>query len=228
MLQSGNVDNIDAYRFMNDSMEAVKTSAYRRYNLAVAMVQTGDEQKGLSLLDLVGRLKASDSDLLVLRDKANLALGWHFLKEKQGMTAMGILGRVRSEGRYSSTALLGMGWAQLAPAGERLARVRLSSDTDNNAVESLPAPLKNSLTQLGVLEPEMRGEVGPKSFTQDTAPLDRQDGLRRALQFWTVLAERDARDPGSAGRFAGRCVCLRWSLPGCQCARRLCACHCCS
>ena len=195
VLQSGNVDSVDAYRYMNDSVEAVRTSAYRRFNLAVAMVHSGDEVKGLSLLDLVGRLKSSDGDLLALRDKANLTLGWHFLQARQGTTAMGILGRVRSEGRYSSTALLGMGWAQLAPAGEKLARVRLSNDTDSSAAESLPAPLKNSLTQLGVLEPEMRGEVGPKSFTQDTAPLDRQDGLRRALKFWTVLAERDARNP---------------------------------
>ncbi|MDB5976518.1 MAG: hypothetical protein JWR07_3278 [Nevskia sp.] len=195
VLQSGNVDSVDAYRYMNDSVEAVRTSAYRRFNLAVAMVHSGDEVKGLSLLDLVGRLKGSDGDLLALRDKANLTLGWHFLEAKQGTSAMGILGRVRSEGRYSSTALLGMGWAQLAPAGEKLARVRLSDDTDTRAVESLPAPLKNSLTQLGVLEPEMRGEVGPKSFTQDSPPLDRQDGLRRALQFWNILAGRDTRDP---------------------------------
>lgn len=194
VLQSGNVDSVDAYRYMNDSVEAVRTSAYRRFNLAVAMVHSGDEVKGLSLLDLVGRLKGSDGDLLALRDKANLTLGWHFLQAKQGATAMGILGRVRSEGRYSSTALLGMGWAQLAPAGEKLARVRLSNDLDNSA-DPLPAPLKNSLTQLGVLEPEMRGEVGPKSFTRDGPPKDRQDGLRRALKFWTVLAERDNRDP---------------------------------
>ncbi len=194
VLQSGNVDSVDAYRYMNDSVEAVRTSAYRRFNLGVAMVHSGDEVKGLSLLDLVGRLKGSDGDLLALRDKANLTLGWHFLQAKQGATAMGILGRVRSEGRYSSTALLGMGWAQLAPAGQKLARVRLSSDIDNSA-DPLPAPLKNSLTQLGVLEPEMRGEVGPKSFTRDGPPKDRQDGLRRALKFWTVLAERDSRNP---------------------------------
>ena len=194
VLQSGNVDSVDAYRYMSDSVEAVRTSAYRRFNLAVAMVHSGDEMKGLSLLDLVGRLKGSDGDLLALRDKANLTLGWHFLQAKQGATAMGILGRVRSEGRYSSTALLGMGWAQLAPAGQKLARVRLSNDLDN-AADPLPAPLKNSLTQLGVLEPEMRGEVGPKSFTRDGPPKDRPDGLRRALRFWTVLAERDNRDP---------------------------------
>lgn len=193
VLQSGNVDSIDAYRYMNDSMEAVRTSAYRRFNLAVAMVQSGDEVKGLSLLDLVGRLKGSDSDLLALRDKANLTLGWHFLQAKQGATAMGILGRVRSEGRYSSKALLGMGWAQLAPAGEKLARVRLVDDIDNGA-NPLPAPLKNSLTQLGVLEPEMRGEVGPKNFTQDKPPVNRQDALERALGFWNLLAQRDAGD----------------------------------
>ena len=194
VLQGSGGDSVDAYRYMNDSTEAVRTSAYRRFNLAVAMVQSGDEVKGLSLLDLVGRLKGSDGDLQALRDKANLTLGWHFLRAKQGATAMGILGRVRSEGRYSSPALLGMGWAQLAPAGEKMARVRLSNEMDNSA-DPLPASLKNSLTQLGVLEPEMKGEVGPHSFTQDRPPTDRQDGLRRALTFWNLLAERDSGDP---------------------------------
>ena len=194
VLQSGNVDTVDAYRYMNDSIEAVRTSTYRRFNLAVAMVRSGDELKGLSLLDLVGRLKGNDSELSALRDKANLTLGWHFLQAKQGTTAMGVLGRVRSEGRYSSKALLGMGWAQLAPAGEKLARVRLSNDMDTTA-DPLPAALKNSLAQLGVLEPEMRGEVGPRNFAQDKPPTDRQDGLLRALQFWNLLAERDPRDP---------------------------------
>jgi hypothetical protein len=196
VLQSGNVDSDDAYRFMQDSVEAVRTSAYRRFNLAVAMVQSGDAVKGLSLLDLVGRLRSSDGDLLTLRDKANLMLGWHFLRNKQGGTAIGILGRVRSDGQYSSTALLGMGWAQLQPAGKKLARVRLGEDSDDATNPlAIPASIKNSLSQLGVLEPEMRGEVGPHSFSQDKPPANREDGLRRALQFWQRLTQRDANEP---------------------------------
>jgi hypothetical protein len=193
-LQRGNVESIDAYRYMDQSVEAVRTSAFRRYNLAMAMVHQGDEARGLSLLDLVGRLKSGDSELLSLRDKANLALGWHFLRDKQGATAMGILGRVRSEGRLSDRALLGMGWAQLEPGGRKFERTRLDSDAED-PLDPLPAPVRNSLIQLGVLEPETRGEVGPRNFTREKPAATREEGFRRALSFWSYLAGHDPRDP---------------------------------
>ncbi len=195
VLQSGNVDSDDAYRFMQDSIEAVRTSAYRRFNLAVAMVQSGQLEKGLSLLDLVGRLKSTDDELLAIRDKANLMLGWHFLRARQGITAMGMLGRVRSDGQYSSAAVLGMGWAELAPPGKKLARVHLGDDTDADAnILALPAALKNSLSRLGVLEPELRGAVEPGRFASDRPARDPQEAMRRALKIWNLLPERDTQD----------------------------------
>jgi hypothetical protein len=193
-LRDGNAERIDAYRYMDQSVEAVRTAAFRRFNLAVAMVHEGDEARGLSLLDLVGRLKSGDSELLALRDKANLTLGWHFLRDKQGATAMGILGRVRSEGRFSGRALLGMGWAELEPGGKRFERVRIDNDADD-PLNPLPAPVRNSLIQLGVFEPEMRGEVGPKNFSRERPAATREEGLRRALSYWNYLAERDPREP---------------------------------
>jgi hypothetical protein len=193
-LHSGNDERIDAYRYMDQSVEAVRTGAFRRYNLAVAMIHEGDAARGLSLLDLVGRLKSGDSELLALRDKANLTLGWHFLREKQGATAMGILGRVRSEGRYAAPALLGMGWAELEPGGRKFERVRIENDADD-PLNPLPAAVRNSLIQLGVFEPETRGEVGPRSFSREKPAATREEGLRRALSFWNYLAQRDAREP---------------------------------
>jgi len=193
-LRNGNDERIDAYRYMDQSVEAVRTAAYRRFNLAVAMVHEGDTARGLSLLDLVGRLKGSDSELLALRDKANLTLGWHFLRDKQGATAMGILGRVRSEGRLSGRALLGMGWAELEPGDKKFERVRITNDADD-PLNPLPAPVRNSLIQLGVFEPETRGEVGPRNFSRERPAATREEGLRRALSFWNYLTERDPREP---------------------------------
>ena len=103
-----------------------------------------------------GRTESNDPELLSLRDKANLALGWHFLQQKQGRTALGVLGRIRSEGLASNRALLGMGWAQLAPAGERLKRPQLGDNSARSTdhISDLPAPVRNSLERLRLLEPE--------------------------------------------------------------------------
>ena len=197
-LNGSTPEAIDAFRYMSSSIEAVRATAYGRYNLAIATLRSGDTQTALSWLDLLGRTDSEDPELLALRDKANLALGWHFLQQKQGRTALGVLGRIRSEGLSSNRALLGMGWAQLAPAGERLKRAQLSRSTARapDQIGDLPAPVRNSLERLRVIEPEVSGGwIGPSSFERDDPPKDRREGLQRALQIWNVLIVRDERDP---------------------------------
>lgn len=186
---------VEAFRFMVGSTEALRAAAYNRYNLAVAMIRSGDERRGLSWLDLLGRSQSKDPEMLALRDKANLALGWHFLKAKQGRTALGVLGRVRSEGLPSGAALLGMGWAELVPNGQRLPRDPLDSEGSRTSRQTdLQAAPKSSLIRLRVLEPELNGGIGPASFERDDPPKNRGEGLRRALKIWSVLSERDERD----------------------------------
>ena len=186
---------VEAFRFMVGSTEAVRAAAYNRYNLAVAMIRSGDVRRGLSWLDLLGRSQSKDPEMLALKDQANVALGWHFLKAKQGRTALGVLGRVRSEGLLSGPALLGMGWAELVPNGERLPRDLLDSERSRTARQTdLQAGPRSSLIRLRVLEPELNGVVGPSSFERDDPPKDRNDGLRKALKIWSVLLERDERD----------------------------------
>lgn len=196
-LKVANSESIEAFRYMAASTEALRATAYGRYNLAIAMIRSGDAARGRSWLDLLGRTTPTDPELLELRDKANLSLGWQFLKEKQGRTALGVLGRVRSDGLSSNRALLGMGWAQLAPNGERLPRVALRNETPRapDQINDLPAPLRNSLARLKVLEPELTTKLGPVSFERDDPPKDRNDGLRRAITVWSALLDRDQRDP---------------------------------
>lgn len=191
-------DSVEAFRYLSSSVEALRVTAYGRYNLAIATLRNGDEQTALSWLDLLGRLDSDDPELLALRDKANLALGWHFLQRKQGRTALGALGRIRSEGLSSNRALLGVGWAQLAPAGERLKRTQLGRNLVRapDQIGDLPAPVRNSLERLRVFEPELGNNgIGPSSFERDDPPKDRREGLQRALTIWSLLVERDERDP---------------------------------
>jgi len=101
---------------------------FMRYNLAVALINDGRVGQGVNMLDRVGRLNPTDSDSLALRDKANLTLGYHFLKTQQGGTAVPIFGRVRTEGPYSNKALLGLGWAYLAPRGTKQKKAELGDE----------------------------------------------------------------------------------------------------
>jgi tetratricopeptide (TPR) repeat protein len=89
-------------------------TAYAEFNLGVALVRRGRLPEAITHLDQVGRMETSSEELLALRDKANLALGFAFLQAQRAADALPILERVRLDGLYSSKALLGVGWAQSA------------------------------------------------------------------------------------------------------------------
>ena len=86
-------------------------TAYAEFNLGVALVRKGRLPDAIAHLDQVGRMETSSEELLALRDKANLALGFAFLQAQRPADALPILERVRLDGPYSSKALLGVGWA---------------------------------------------------------------------------------------------------------------------
>ncbi len=89
-------------------------SPYARYNHGVALIRSGRLEAGLDLLDDVGKLKAKDEGGLALKDKANMASGFTLLQNDQPGRARFFLERVRLSGPYSSNALLGTGWADVA------------------------------------------------------------------------------------------------------------------
>jgi hypothetical protein len=134
---TGNVDpRIDAQRYMllsqvmlrqeryDDAIAALRAwhgapdwTAYAQFNLGVALVRKGRLDDAVPFLDSVGRLTTRSEELLALKDKANLALGFALLQEKRAAEARPYLQRVRLEGPSSDKALLGVGWAD-AMSGE--------------------------------------------------------------------------------------------------------------
>jgi tetratricopeptide (TPR) repeat protein len=88
--------------------------AYGQFNLGVALVRDGEPARGLALLDAVGQLETQWPELMALRDKANLAIGYARLQEGEPAAARLALERVRLSGPLSSKALLGAGWADIA------------------------------------------------------------------------------------------------------------------
>ncbi len=89
-------------------------SAYARFNLGVALVRQKRLTDAEPFLTGVGTMYAETTELLALKDRANLALGFAELQAQQPAKAKVALERVRLNGPYSNKALLGTGWADAA------------------------------------------------------------------------------------------------------------------
>ena len=87
--------------------------AYAKFNLGVALVKAGQLEEGIDYLDDVSDLKPASisHELNALRDKANLALGFSYMRNNQADEAIDYFQRVRLYGPLSNKALLGLGWA---------------------------------------------------------------------------------------------------------------------
>lgn len=88
--------------------------AYVRFNLGVALARQNRLQEAAPILGDVGTLATDDPELIALRDKANLALGYAWLQASNPYAARNALNRVRLNGPYATRALLGVGWANSA------------------------------------------------------------------------------------------------------------------
>jgi hypothetical protein len=96
---------------------------FARFNLGVALVRSGDAVRGRQMLDSVGTIAATGEEHLSLRDRANLALGFALLQDRQPEPAVVALARVRLDGPYTNRALLGLGWAEADAARPQRALV---------------------------------------------------------------------------------------------------------
>lgn len=103
--------------------EAGGWANYARFNLGVALVRSGESPRGRQLLETVGTMDARSEERLALRDRANLALGFALLQERQPDAAAAALSRVRLDGPFTNRALLGLGWAEADAARPQRALV---------------------------------------------------------------------------------------------------------
>lgn len=109
MIDSGRHDR--AIELLSGWRGETEWASYARFNLAVAMVRSGQVDTGAELLDELGRMEPWTEEMSSLRDKANLALGYSYLQSNRPEAAKPPLQRVRLEGPFSNKALLGTGWA---------------------------------------------------------------------------------------------------------------------
>ena len=95
--------------------------AYARFNLGVALARQNRLQEADPILSAVGTLATDDEELIALKDKANLALGFAWLQASNPAAARMALNRVRLTGPFATRALLGVGWADAALGDHRAA-----------------------------------------------------------------------------------------------------------
>jgi hypothetical protein len=113
----------DAIALLQNWRGSADWMQYARFNLGVALVHAGRLAQADGVLGEVGTLRSNDAEMLDLRDRANLALGFAHLQANQPAAALQSLQRVRLDGPYSSRALLADGWAQAALGQFRAALV---------------------------------------------------------------------------------------------------------
>lgn len=162
--------------------------AYANYNQGVALMRGGHEAEGAALLEAVATGKESDAESAALRDHANLVLGYAQLRSHTGINAVPLLSRVRSPGPCSNTALLGLGWALLAPSG--------NGQNITPAVADAQAPMQRIPV---MLQPQLTADIASlkrrEPYQLKPATPQEEQALRRALVPWTELIGRDPLDP---------------------------------
>ncbi|TJY60980.1 hypothetical protein E4T66_10060 [Sinimarinibacterium sp. CAU 1509] len=183
----------EAADVLTELNNAGNQSSYTRFNLGVALVNDGRTAQGQTVLDRVGRLVPDDLEDLALRDRANTSLGWHFLQNQQGGTAKPIFSRVRVEGPFSNRALLGLGWAELAPQGDRVVKAEVGDDKPDADPFTTFSTL-GVLVRPGFLEDDIFKRAGLRAFSLKKASREETDALQRALVPWVELISRDPMD----------------------------------
>ena len=118
---------------------------YTSYNLAMARLQGGNEERGRSTLESLGRINTSDADLLALKDMANLKLGYHYLQEGSLEQAKASFNHVRLDGPFTNQALLVSGWTSFSMGKIDRAIVTWSVLHEQEAIDDIIIEAKMAL-----------------------------------------------------------------------------------
>jgi hypothetical protein len=177
-------------------------AAYGRYNLGVALIQAGLPDGGVELLDEIGRNRARGEELTALRDKANVALAYTFLRSGAPARAEPYLERVRLNGLLSNKALLGLGWAHAALNEYERALVPWMELTDRSmadtAVQESLLAVPYALGKLGAYRQSLaRYESALDAYTREIARLDEAiAAIRKGALVENILRDNPGEESG--------------------------------
>ena len=121
---------------------APELAAYAHYNRGIALVRARDYQQVVPTLEMAVKMPAREEELLALRDKARLALGYAYAREENYKPARKQLEAVRPQGPFANRALLALGWIAYKQGSSESAlaswmELRGRSPTDPAVLETL-------------------------------------------------------------------------------------------
>ncbi len=140
----------------DDPRAPVGARHYARYNLGVAWVRSGEAERGMAVLDVLGRSLSppnASEEFRSLRDRTNVALGYAALQAEQPQSASAYLERVRLSGMQSNKALLGFGWAAALQDDHQFALVPWTELSQRNASDA-------AVLEAAIALPYAFGELG--------------------------------------------------------------------
>ncbi|MEO8316413.1 MAG: hypothetical protein ABI645_16670, partial [Pseudomonadota bacterium] len=173
---------------------------FARFNLGVALLRSNRLDDGAQFLDAVGTLDSGDEEMLALKDKANLALGFAYMQANNPPAAIQRLERVRLDGPQSSRALLGLGWASVAQEQYQAALTPWLELRDRNlldaAVQEAYLAVPYAFSKLGANgQAAEYYEKALSSFSTEQANIDAAvDRIRKGGLLHDLLGE-DASSP---------------------------------
>ncbi len=134
--------NLEAAQGLAEWRGAPELAAYAHYNRGIALVRAGDYSQVVPSLEMAVKMPARGEELLALRDKARLALGYALAREENYKQARKQLQAVRGQGPFSNRALLALGWIDYKQGRSESALVswtelRGRSPTDPAVLETL-------------------------------------------------------------------------------------------
>jgi hypothetical protein len=195
--------NRQQYRQATELLSGLRSRSdwlqYGRYNLGIALIKDGEIDKGVLLLEQIGRATAKGDEMLALRDKANLALGFTQLQGGWPDLATVYLERVRIDGLLSNKALLGMGWAHSARDQQEQALVywqelQRRNQLDVAVQESLLA-VPYALGKLGAFRRSLQQyETAIGVYTREMTRLDGSIAAIRAGKLSEMLLREDVAE----------------------------------
>jgi len=193
-------DYAAAVNVLETLSKTTSVGLYARYNLGVALVRAGEGERGMALLDEVGKSPALTEEFKALRDKANVALGFAALTEEKPEAARAYLERVRLSSMLASKALLGFGWAAAALKQPKQALVpwtELTSgrEASDAAVLEARIAVPFAYSELGAYGQSLeRYQEAIGAYERENVALDESIGAIRAGKLLEGLLEKNPGD----------------------------------
>jgi tetratricopeptide (TPR) repeat protein len=144
----------DAVNVLKGLQGSGSLSGFSAYNLAIALLQSGQSAQALQQLDKAGQIKNTDPASAAIEDKSNMVLGRMMLESANFERAQRSFDRVHLEGPYSNQALLSAGWAYASAENYERAvvpwNILVQRDVTDSAVQEAKLALPYAYGKLNV------------------------------------------------------------------------------